>query len=729
MPFVRRFTEVQPLEVIRQIEGSVIIDLAPPAPATGAGNGAVLLVGEFEDGYFATDELGPVEVFGSADQQVKFGGFGFTYANVPSNNPCARRHVQENWNGNGFLKGYRLKAQRLMIARVDTSVGSVSFDPLASISGGVGPFAMTVGGVLTVTSNTGGPANSTALTAVVATSAGAAASFATIVSGDSFGIRIDGGVQTTVVFGGGDTTQAAVIARINTVLGFACAVANATQVDLRGIQAGTGGSVVLVELVAGVLAKAGHVVGTTVGTGSVANINAVTVTEINTIVNGSAALTAINIGARIGPLGELRLVNTTTLAAASLNITSTPMALTAKLSPIGTTVLISSHPAGTIRAGTRVRTVGGLEWVTMQTLDVTAGALGPYTVRVRPATDDGTALGTGASSVTVLVDQSNIGTLVVNNAAALTAALTEPQLDAAYQAALDQTLAEAKTVRDANFLLIARRSDAVVYAGRSNALAATSGGLSARIYITGDPLGTSTSTTLTNVAKFRSDRVFYTGKGLKVTVAEIAVRGLAGGVGFTEDGVITVRPDGPLTTVCAILAPETNPGQPQALITDFFDVDAGGELLTIESYIAFKASGVVVPRNDRSNGMEFQSGVTSTLESGKTTCARRKMADYIQNSLVLIANPYVKKLSTQARRDKLRGQIGGFLSGLQSLNAPDLQRIAAFSIDDSVNAGNTADVLALGVYYINIAVRTLSSLDDIVMQTEIGENAVIVTEV
>jgi hypothetical protein len=49
--FVRRFTSVPTLEVIRELEGLIIVDLAPPAPATGAGTGTVLLVGEFEDGY------------------------------------------------------------------------------------------------------------------------------------------------------------------------------------------------------------------------------------------------------------------------------------------------------------------------------------------------------------------------------------------------------------------------------------------------------------------------------------------------------------------------------------------------------------------------------------------------------------------------------------------------------------------------------------------------------
>ena len=128
--FVRRFTRVPSTSTIQQIESTVIIDLAPPDPATGAGSGTVLCVGEFEDGLFATDAsaIGSVEVFGSEDLRQKFGGFGYTYGTTVASNPCARRHLGEFWNGNGWLKLYKLRAQRLMISRVDTSVGTVASD-------------------------------------------------------------------------------------------------------------------------------------------------------------------------------------------------------------------------------------------------------------------------------------------------------------------------------------------------------------------------------------------------------------------------------------------------------------------------------------------------------------------------------------------------------------------------------------------------------------------------
>ena len=153
-------------------------------------------------------------------------------------------------------------------------------------------------------------------------------------------------------------------------------------------------------------------------------------------------------------------------------------------------------------------------------------------------------------------------------------------------------------------------------------------------------------------------------------------------------------------------------------------MDTFGETLGIESYIAAKANGIAMPRVDRQSGVVFQSGVTTSTDPARVTMARRKMADFIQDTAAELFNPFVKLLNKQSRRDEILGVWNGFLGGLESLDNPDLARIVRFSTDDSVNAGNTPEVLARGVYYIETKVRTLSSLDDIVVRTEIGEGVV-----
>ena len=729
MAFVRRFTSLPTLATLLAIEAINVVDIVPPNPVIGAGTGTVLLVGEFEDGPFATDQsiTGSQQVFGSDDFRNTFGGFGYIYSNVVANNPSARKHLGECWNGNGYLKAFKLSAQGLLVARVDTSVGSVTFDVLANIDGGVGPFVLAVGQTLAITTDTG-TGTTAALTATAATQAGSAQAFSTIVAGDAFSIAVDGGPAITVTFSASDINQAAVLARINATLGFACASTNTTQIDLTGIQKGTGGKLVLADVTTGCLAKIGHSAGTVNGTSNIAaNIAAVTVAEVVALINGTAGITTAHGKAVTTPTGALRLINTQATSVATISVAAGAMATALGLSPIGSTVARTAHAASTIPAGTRLHASGspGLEWVVMQTTPILANATDPITVKVRPGQDDGTQAGVAAASVDTVVDAIGLA-VTVNNGSALSAALSEAALDAAYTAALNATLNPSGPARVANYLLIARRSDSVVRAGVSNALTATSQGLFARKYVSSDQLGTLVAQSLVNVANFRSQRLFYSTKGLKVQIPEIATRGTAGGVGFTSDGIITVRPDGPLTTICAMIPPEENPGEQTDLINDFFQVASDGETLTIDTYTAWKAAGICAPIVDLDTGStEFQSGVTSSLTSGHESIARRKMADFIQDTVAIIGKPYSKQLNRQSKRDKLRGQVEQFLAGLKSEGNAENQRIVDYSVSDGADAGNTASTLALGVYYLRIVVQTLSSLDAIVFVTEIGPNAVI----
>lgn len=729
--FIRRFTEQPPVEVIRQIEGVNIIDIAPPDPATGTGSGTVLLVGEFEDGLFATDDdsKGSVEVFGSSDYQAKFGSFGYTYDGVVASNPCARRHESELWNGNGFLKSFKLSTQRLLVSRVDTSVGTVAFSPLAYIAGGGldgQTFAMEAGDTLEATTESGN-ATSAGIAATPGVAAGSSQAFASIVAGDTFAVSVDGGNVINVVFGASDVDQASVISKINSTVGLPIASVNTTEVDITSVIEGAGGSIVLTEVTSGVLAKIGHSAGTSAGSGDVLNIKAVTSTELAAFVNTDPSLGVIQVQAEVLSNNVFRIFNAISSIDSTIEvpIAANPISDAAKLDA-GNEFSILSNEAGSILAGTRVRNAGGDEWVTTQTLDVPQSALGPFIVKVRPAEDDGSAVGETAGNVNILIDNPSFAALIVTNPGDLTAALNEVQMDNAYIDAIQATLNDQGVAREANYLLSARRTDTVVREGRANSLKATACGLFGRKFITGDPLGTSSNTIIDNVAKYRSDRVFYTGKGYKVRIPQIAERGVAGGLGFTADGVITVRPDGPLATICASRPPEENPGQETGLIDDFFEVDTFGEVLGIETYKAYRREGIIAPRVDRIAGTVFQSGVTSSLDSGQTTCARRKMADFIQDTMGELLLPFVKKLNTQNRRNAILATANSFLNGLLSVNNPELQRIEDFSVDDSVNAGNTKESMALGIYRLSIKVRTLASLDFVVVTIEAGENAIIV---
>jgi len=734
--FVRRFTSFPSIEVLAEIEAVNIVDLPPPAPTTGVGSGTALVLGEFEDGAFAVGgdaaeydpaTRGVFEVFSSEDLRQRSGGFGFTYGTTPYQNPAARRHLSEFWNGSGFIKLKFMRPRRLILARVDTSVGSVAFSPIAFHESDVGPFTLAVGDQLSVTTDVGGPALSTAIAAARASITGGVFVNSGYVGGEQITVQIDNGVVVPVTFAAADQTPAQVAARINLALGYAAADVPG-GLRIRGLIEGTAGEVTLADVSAGALAAIGHAAGTTAGTGNVADRTAVTATEMATIINATVALSAINCSARAQADGSLRVFSTTP-GAGQITINASAVATALGL-PVAVLAEADVHAAGTIPAGTRVRTVGGAEWVTMQTLIVAEGTSasgnpGPHTVKVRPALDDGTGAAAAASTVTVVVDQPLWGEVTVTNPIALSAALTENQLDVAYEAAFDATLNLASPAREANFSISARRSTAVIRKGRENAIDASAGGHFGRKFLTGAPIGFTQSQAQADVALWRSDRVFYTWPGWSVRIPEIAFLGLAGGLGFTADGVITVRGDGPLATLDCQLPPEENPGQQTGLIEQFFAVEATSSPLDIGAYTRLKAAGISAPRRDPISGSIYQSGITSNVTPGLTTQARRKMADFIQDTLAQRLVPYSKKLSTQSRREGVRADIDQFLNDLLSPNNPETQRINDYAVDPI--SGNTPSMEARGIVVFITRVRTLSSLDAIVVQTEIGEGVVIVT--
>ncbi|NJN65013.1 MAG: hypothetical protein HC882_09150, partial [Acidobacteria bacterium] len=326
-------------------------------------------------------------------------------------------------------------------------------------------------------------------------------------------------------------------------------------------------------------------------------------------------------------------------------------------------------------------------------------------------------------TVTTLTDQPDFADFVVNNPSALNTPRTEAAMDVAYEAAFAATLALDKPTAQANFSLSARRTDAVVRAGRQNAIDASAQGCFGRKFITRSALGSTPSTILANVANFRSDRVFYAGPGWRVRIPEIAVVGEAGGLGFTADGVITRGSDTEIATLCASLPPEENPAQDtEGLIDHCLAVEDVGVAMTIDVYKAFRAGGVCAPKIDIDSGPTFQSGVTSSLESGRTTMARRKMADFIQDSMAVIGKPYSKRLNRRTERDALFGRVDSFLAELRNVRDEKASRIDSYSLDDGSNV-NAPTSLALGIYKIRTVVRTYSSMDAIVFETEIGPNA------
>lgn len=732
--FIVRRTYLPGLEELTAIEQVVLVDRTPRTAIQGVQRGTLLVVGEFEDGEFNT----PTEVYGANDEEAKFGGFGYQYGSLVHQNPCARLHNAENWNGNGYIKGLTAPYwKRKVVCRVDTSVGDERISLAAGMRTTPQTWSLQAADQLSVTTDTGGPVNCTAITATAATNGGAGFPGA-LATGDQISIAVDGLPAVTVTFQATDITRALVAARINGFMGFVCAVDDGANVDLFGAQLGSGGRLIIADITPGVLAKIGQVAGTYNGAGNVANAAAVTATEIAALINiggiiainGAAAVDA-NTGQVViyrsgSTTGTIRVDDVAGALATDLGLTTgAPGIVTANVG-VGFTV----------PAGTRVRNAGGEEWVTMRTLTwpegtVAAPNVGYQDVEVRPHDETVAHTAAGGGTVTVEVDLPTVRMIEVTNPNNFSVNLTEAQIDAAYQTAFDATkniLSSSRIVTDS---LCARSSTNCKRMGRQNAIDASDEGCYGRTFYAHGQIGWTQAQAIADRALYASDRLFYSWPNWSMYVAEIAAVGAVGGVGFTDDGIINVGSDGPLASLHCALNPEENIGQANQYLGFLTGFDttitpAVQATLTKAAYIALKAAGICAPRIVQNGTLCYQSEVTSDLTPGRTTQKRRKMADMIQDTFGVFGLDYAKMLATDARRAGMLAALEGFLKGLLSPADPNNQRIKDYSVIDVTDAD--PDRASLGIVQFQVKVQLLSSMDVIVFDTEIGEGVVATLE-
>lgn len=731
--FIRRFRDLPGLETLTAIEQVALIDRTPSTPVVGVGFGTLLIVGEFEDGLFNT----PAEVFGENDEKTKFGGFGYTYGDLRSQNPCARIHLSEHWNGNGFLKGKNLQPNRKIICRVDTSVGDVRFTLAAALRSDPGPFDLDDLDQLSVTTDTGGPASSTALSAAVATRAGSGfAGTSGYTGGEQIGITIDANTEVIISFQAADSTPTQVAARINSFLGYTGAVVNVGEVDISGIVAGTSGSVTLRDVTdpggGTTLSAIGHTAGSTAGTGNVADSSAVTAAEAATLIN-SAGIAAINGVAVVDADTQEVIVYRTGSGTGTVQVDDVVGAMATEMGfTTATTITANVGAAFTLSAGTRVRDASSNEWIVMRTIswpEGTASAPNAATqdVEVRPGLDDGSGVSAIAGAVDTVVDFPSDRMVEVTNPSNLSAALTETQIDSRYSDAFDATLDPRRVSRAVTSSISARRSTNVVRFGQQNAIDASNEGNQGRAFHTRAPIGYTSSQAISDVTNWRIDRVFYSWPNWRMFVEEIADVGAAGGTGFSDDGIIDIGADGPLAYINCRINPEENPGQDTKLLGFLTGLEEVTETLNRQLYTSLKDAGICAPRVDFNGNFVYQSEQTAELTPGRKTQKRRKMADFIQDSVGIAMIPYSKKLATDNRRAGIDTDIDSFLGGLLSENNPDFQRIGGYSVEDTTS--ENPDLAKVGIEVRKIKVELLNSLDTIVIDTEIGEGVVVVREV
>jgi len=228
----------------------------------------------------------------------------------------------------------------------------------------------------------------------------------------------------------------------------------------------------------------------------------------------------------------------------------------------------------------------------------------------------------------------------------------------------------------------------------------------------------------------RSDRVIYSWPPARIYVPQAVGQSIALADGSsTTDGVLDVQAASFDAAVLGVVPYFTNPAIEQApattAIAGIVGLATNVPALTRDDYVTLRQYGVMGLRQDPVNGFVFQSGVTTSLVAGQKNVARRRTADYVQDSLARLLSRYSKLPLTQGLKDDIVSDCVGFLEVLKSPTNRPAATIEDYLID--AESGNTPATLAQGIFVVIVKVRTLASADFITLQVEAGESVVINT--
>lgn len=147
-------------------------------------------------------------------------------------------------------------------------------------------------------------------------------------------------------------------------------------------------------------------------------------------------------------------------------------------------------------------------------------------------------------------------------------------------------------------------------------------------------------------------------------------------------------------------------------------------------FIALDQAGIMAFERDPDIGFIIKNAVTTQIvNSSKRTILRRRMADFLTDSIALFLKNYQNDVNSTAKRDEVKAQIldfderlvrDGILPGQQ-----DVKNGLPVLVD--TESLNTDSVVASGMFKILYKRRIFSSMRYIVLQAEIGES-VVVTE-
>lgn len=226
------------------------------------------------------------------------------------------------------------------------------------------------------------------------------------------------------------------------------------------------------------------------------------------------------------------------------------------------------------------------------------------------------------------------------------------------------------------------------------------------------PDGATAAATITDAASYRDDRVVYTWPRVKTVNfydpdnAEIEVDGNA----FAAAAIVSVDPE---------VSPGGAPGAPFLKgITGLEDEDVARS-----TYDDLNAAGVAPFQMTDALGCIIRKGITTSLTSGLTQIFRRRMTDFVLNSIADRAQNFVSRpLDVDLAGQSVGPSMGGLVSECHGFLGELLARIriAAYSVDPF--SRNLQSNLNAGRWYLAIRVKLISAADEIVLVAGIGES-------
>lgn len=676
--FIRRYGFFPGVETLKQIEGVVIVDAAPPGVVQGVGTGVAAFVGEFADmGAVTTHDTAgvisakyiPQEIFSSRDMTLKVGGFDDTLGQFGGA------------EGNGYAKLRNKRFSRLICVPVNlcSAQGARFFRdlPLSASATDPTPVIPVSGAVID-----------------------AGREFRIGVGRIKIGTRVEFTARTPIASGVGGETNAGAAAA--TQVFDAAGALDWTEID-RGD--GTLG------------AREGDILVIGFNNAGSPSTDAGTYRVVSTPASGNSITVQAMDGTNFAWTGTTptcwRLHRSTDADSAPERVIGAVVPGGYAFADTGAYVV----PVRPITSSTGTQVDG-----TFAAASLMAPAVVPDAVTGSTA-DPLSGLGGAVHPTTALAFTAAVQGINPANAAGI---------DALYSAAFDSLISEDLPARDVNIVCSCRHSDTINAKVKAHVLAASGLGLG-RMGIISPALSVQTvsaarADAAPGVGATRHERVGYSWPGVVQSVPEAVGFLLSTADGdATADGILDDSFDGWLASILSNLAPERNPGQAAepipTVLAGVLGLQRGVSGLGMNEYIALKAAGIAAVRMDRRVGPIVQSGVTSSLTSGQKNINRRRMADFIQDSVANRLVEFSKLPITNDFKDGTVAEVEAFMQELLSVDDPKAQRIADYAIDTTMN---TQNLEGQGIWIIGGTVRTLATAETIVFQAEIGENVLVV---